>query len=288
MSAGSASAFWPAGRRSPRRCRSWPGCGGATTITLVTERLVGPPDPGWYAWIAGTSFSVVGCLFGRRQHDLVLELRHAQAGLTRRAQAEERNRIARELHDVIAHSLTVALMHISSARLAVRDDPADADRVLAEAERLSRASLEEVRYTVGLLHKEGSTDPAAPLPASTDVATLLDGFRAAGADIQTTIDGDLSEVPATVGLATYRILQELLTNAARHASGQPVSVELQISDNAIQLSIDSSGRPGHGRGLGLTSMHGRAKTVGGECIAGPGGSGWLVRADLPLTAREPR
>ena len=92
-------------------------------ILLVSERLATSADPGWFAWIGGTVFSVVGCLAGRRQHELVVALRAAQAGLEQRAQTEERARIARELHDVIAHSLTVSLMHLSSARLAVRDDP---------------------------------------------------------------------------------------------------------------------------------------------------------------------
>jgi signal transduction histidine kinase len=145
-------------------------------LVLVVERLVSTPDAGWFAWIAGTSFSVVACLFGRQQRDLVLQLREAQADLAQRAQAEERTRIARELHDVIAHSLTVSLLHVASARLAVRDDPADADRALAEAERLGRASLEEVRHAVGMLHRDDALDPTKPLPGSTDVAALIDGF----------------------------------------------------------------------------------------------------------------
>ena len=93
----------------------------------------------------------------RRQRDLLVQLREAQAGLAQRAQAEERNRIAREMHDVIAHSLTVSLLHVSSARLALADDPDEAARALAEAERLGRESLDEVRHAVGLMR--GPTDP---------------------------------------------------------------------------------------------------------------------------------
>lgn len=127
---------------------------GGAIVLLIAELIGTTPDPGWAAWIGGTTFSAVGCLFARRQRDLVVELREAQAGLAERAQAEERTPIARELHDVIAHSLTVSLLHISSARLAVRDAPDDAERALAEAERLGRASLGEVRHTVGMLHRE--------------------------------------------------------------------------------------------------------------------------------------
>src|SRR6185437_12005903 len=105
----------------------------------------------------------VGCTFGRRQRDLLVQLREAQAGLAQRAQAEERNRIAREMHDVIAHTLTVSLLHVSSARLALADDPDEAARALAEAERLGRESLEEVRHAVGLMR--GPTDRMRPLPA---------------------------------------------------------------------------------------------------------------------------
>ena len=110
------------------------------------------PDPGWGAWMAGTTLSVLAALLIRHEIDLVLQLRVAQEGLAERARAEERNRIARELHDVIAHTLTVSLLHVTSARLAVEHDPEDAARALAEAERLGRESLAEVRLAVGMLH----------------------------------------------------------------------------------------------------------------------------------------
>ncbi|HEU5265732.1 MAG TPA: histidine kinase, partial [Jatrophihabitans sp.] len=177
------------------------------TLLLVGEALFGNPDPGWSAWLIGTGFSATACYFTQRQRELVEQLRAAQVGLAQQARTEERTRIARELHDVIAHSLTVSLLHVSAARLAVADDPADAERALAEAERLGRASLDEVRHAVGLLRDPDHADPTVPLPGSVDVPTLLDGFRAAGARIDARTDGDLAALPATVGLATYRILQ---------------------------------------------------------------------------------
>jgi signal transduction histidine kinase len=252
------------------------------TVLLVCERVASTPDPGWFAWMAGTSFSVLACLFARQQRDLVLQLREAQAGLAQRAQAEERNRIARELHDVIAHSLTVSLLHITSARLAVRDDPADAERALAEAERLGRASLDEVRHAVGTLHRDDALDPTQPLPGSTDVTALLDGFRGAGADIRADLNGDVEGLSAMVGLATYRILQEALTNATRHAPRSPVTVTLDVQPDVVRLDVDSAGTPGHGVGRGLLGMRERAASLGGVCQAGPGASGWRVHAELPL------
>ncbi|HET8584045.1 MAG TPA: sensor histidine kinase [Jatrophihabitans sp.] len=251
-------------------------------LLIGGEWVFATPDPGWGAWLGGTCFSVVGCYFGSRQHDLNVQLREAQAGLAARAQAEERNRIARELHDVIAHSLTVSLLHVSSARLALADAPDEAARALDEAERLGRQSLDEVRHAVGLLREGNDKDPTAPLPGSLDVPALLDRFRGAGTDVRASVDGDLAAVPGTVGLATYRILQEALTNAVKHAPHATATVRVAVAKDAVRLSVDSAGAPKRGTGLGLIGMRERAESLGGTCSAGPGGAGWLVQAELPL------
>jgi signal transduction histidine kinase len=251
-------------------------------LLFLGELVFVSRDAGWAAWIGGTSFAVVGCYFGRRQRDLVAQLREAQAGLALRAQAEERNRIARELHDVIAHSLTVSLLHVSSARLALDEDPHEAAAALEEAERLGRQSLDEVRHAVGLLRRDGQHDPTAPLPGSLDVPALVERFRAAGAEVSAHLEGDLAALPSTVGLAAYRIVQEALTNAAKHAPRAPAHVELRVEPEAVRLCVDSAGPPQQGNGLGLVGMRERAESLGGHCEAGPGGSGWLVRAELPL------
>jgi signal transduction histidine kinase len=239
-------------------------------------------DPGWGAWVGGTTFAAVACVVGRRQRDLLVQLRAAQDGLERRAQAEERTRIARELHDVIGHSLTVSLMHVSSARLALDEDREAADRALAEAERLGRASLDEVRHAVGLLRRPDGSESTAPLPGGADIDELVTRFRTAGAHVVAVVDDEISTVPRTVGLATYRIVQESLTNAVKHAPGAPVELRVAVGPEAVQLSVDSAGPPRTGSGLGLVGMRERAESIGGTCAAGPGGSGWLVRAELPL------
>lgn len=237
------------------------------------------PDPGWLPWMFGTTFTVLAAGVVRRERSLVAQLRDAQASLAESARAEERNRIARELHDVIAHTLIVSQLHVASARLAVENDPASAARALAEAERLGRESLAEVRRAVGLLRHGSDT---APLPGVGDVAALVDRFRAAGADVTLSVSGDLGAVPPTAGLTLYRILQEALTNAAKHANGWPVSVAVEVAAPDVGLVVESGAPPGDGTGIGLGSMSERAASVGGHCSAGPGGRGWIVRAELPI------
>jgi signal transduction histidine kinase len=240
-------------------------------------------DPGWVAWLAGVSFTALAAALVIHERGLVAQLRAAQAGLAERERAQERGRIARELHDVIAHSLTVSLLHVSSARLAVEHEPADAARALAEAERLGRRSLDEVRSIVGLLRSEDGTALASPTPGVEGIQELLERFRSAGADVRCDVDGDLRRLPATCGSVLYRILQESLTNAARHAPGAAVEVRLAAGPREVELAVDSAGAPGQGRGSGLLGMDERARAVGGRCTAGPGGTGWLVSAILPLT-----
>jgi len=253
----------------------------AASVTLFAlEGLVVKPDPGWIAWASGVTFSVFTAVLLRQQLVLLQRLHEAQADLAERSRADERTRIARELHDGIAHSLTVSLLHVSSARLAVEHDPQDAARALAEAERLGRQSLAEVRTVVGLPRAGNRVPP--PLPGINDLPSLVEQVRGAGVDATLTLDGALDTLPATTGVTVYRIVQEALTNATKHAFGATVVVRAQVLRDSVQVDIDSAGAPGHGSGMGLENMCERAAAVGGTCVAGPGGSGWLVTATLPL------
>ncbi len=260
---------------------------GALAWFAVEWAWVGP-GPGWGAWMGGIVLSTLAGLLVRQQAELVTRLREAQEGLAERTKSEERNRIGRELHDVIAHTLTVALLHITSARLAVEHDPADAVRSLAEAERLSRESLDEVRLAVGILHSHGREDRTAPLPGVDGLPALAERFRSAGADIALAVGGDTSRLHAATGLTVYRIAQEALTNAVKHAPGVPTTTTLTVGPAAVRLVVDSAAEPGTGSGLGLVSMRERADSVGGRCQAGPGGSGWLVDVTLPLALSRRR
>jgi signal transduction histidine kinase len=102
------------------------------------------------------------------------------------------------------------------------------------------------------------------------------------------VDGDPSALPETVGSTVYRIVQEALTNAARHAPGTPVTVDVSVADEDVTVHVDSAGPPGHGSGMGLINMAERAGALGGSCTGGPGGHGWLVTATLPRRAAEGR
>jgi len=251
-------------------------------VLFGSEWIWVDPDPGWAPWMAGTTFTVAAAALIRQNLDVVAQLRAAQASLAETARAEERNRIARELHDVIAHTLIVSQLHVASARLAVENDPTDAVRSLAEAERLGRESLAEVRRAVGLLRADEDGGTVAPLPGAADLPALVERFRSAGTDATLAVTGELDSVPATTGLALYRVVQEALTNAVRHASGWPVTVEVDLDAARAELVVETGAPPGRGTGLGLDNMRERAGSVGGRCEAGPGGRGWQVRAELPL------
>jgi signal transduction histidine kinase len=286
----------------------------AAMIIFAVEWLWVRPDPGWGAWLAGVTLTAAFALLVRHERDLLRQLRQAQAELAEQAKTQERNRIARELHDVIGHTLTVSLLHVQSARLAVEHDPADAARALAEAERLGRACLAEVRTTVGMLRQDVAADrrgrghagglqdgqpggrtSAAPLPGADALPALVEQYRSAGADVTLTVEGDTGGLPATTGLAMYRIVQEALTNAAKHAPGSPTTVRVIVAAGEVTLTADSQTgpgtglgtgtEPGTGTGLGLASMRERAEALGGNCQAGPDGRGWLVRATFPLVLR---
>lgn len=257
----------------------------AVVLLFVGEYLFGGQNVGWAPWTAAMVVIVLVAMLVRHELVLVERLRAAQADLAERSRADERSRIARELHDVIAHTLTVSLLHITSARLSVEHEPADAERSLAEAERLARQSLNEVRATMGLL-RSGPASIQTPTPTARQLDELVSEVRQAGADVSLVVEGDLATLPATVSSTIYRIVQEALTNAAKHAPGAAVSVTLVVGPDRAELRVDSAGPPRAGSGLGLASMKERAQAVGGSCTAGPGGRGWLVHASLPLVAHD--
>jgi signal transduction histidine kinase len=262
----------------------------AGLIVLFAAQFAGyEHDPGFFAWIGGVTLSFGSQLVLRRQLWLLAELHRTQAILAEQATLAERNRIARELHDVIAHSLTVSLMHVSGARVALAHAPHDADRALAEAERLSRESLTEIRAAVGLL-RDAEDGQNRPLPDAQALPELVGRLRSAGVDVSYSTDGDTTRLGRAAGLTLYRIAQEALTNAVKHAPGVPVAVALEVRPGNAWLSVDSAGPPAVGstsdHGVGIASMRERAEAVGGVLTAGPGGTGWLVTAQLPLNGPQ--
>lgn len=249
---------------------------------IVVQWVVIGHDASWSVWLAGVIFTAMVCMMGKRQMQLADTLRMMQAELAHQARLEERNRIAQEVHDVIGHTLTVSLLHISSARLAVEEDPNSAIESLREAERLGRNCLTEVRRTVGMLHTARDA-PLPPAPHATDLAELIDDVRRAGTQVDSNISGDPSTIGSTEGLAVYRIVQEALTNVVRHAPDSHTTIDVHFDSDMTRLRIRSNGPPGSASatGQGLISMRERAAVLGGTLTAGPADSGWVVEAELP-------
>ena len=212
-----------------------------------------------------------------REHDLLAEQRVAA----------ERTRIARDLHDVVAHSVSVMVIQASAARRHLETDPATAANALEAIESTGRQTMDELRAILGVLRTpDGVVEPAmGPQPSLTGLHALTDTDDL---DVALSIDGDLGRLPESVSVTGYRLVQEALTNVRRHA-GRPDSVEVRVHVGADELSIEivDDGR-GAGSlvsddGFGIIGMRERVGTVGGTVEAGPRrGGGWKVRAVVPL------
>jgi signal transduction histidine kinase len=213
------------------------------------------------------------------------------AELDRRAAvAAERARMARDLHDVIAGHLSAIAIQ-SEAALSMADDPKMSRAVLEAARENSVSALDEMRAMIGLLRAEDGTgehdyEATAP-PRLAELSRLVDSARATGmaVTVDSTVDGT-AELPAAVDLTAYRIAQEALTNAVKHAPGAKVLVRIRRDQGLLTVEVGNELRTAAvrtgGTGHGLASMAERASAVGGTLSAGPSGSGWLVRAELPL------
>lgn len=229
---------------------------------------------------------LVGYLF-HTQQQLLLKQQQAQAQLAEHAVADERRRIAREVHDVIAHSLSVTLLHITGARRGLQEDRDidDAVEALEQAEHLGRQAMADIRRTVGLL--DGAPMKMAPEPGVGDIANLVDDFVRAGLDVTLDIDGSSDRVSAAVGLALYRIAQESLANIAKHSPDSQCTVTLAISRASATLTVLNRlpvavAATTASEGRGVRGMRQRVQLLGGTIDVGPSGDGWVVRADIPL------
>ncbi|HZM29924.1 MAG TPA: sensor histidine kinase [Acidimicrobiales bacterium] len=243
----------------------------------------------WQPWAMANIFT---CVLGRtlrHQQGLIRQLEDTRRELAEHAVAEERRRIARDLHDLAGHTLAAVLLHVTGARHVLRRDVDEAERALRDAEAVGRSSLDQIRATVAALRAdERGTDPA--LPDAADLGVLVDDYRRAGLDIRFDADGDLAGLDGPVGTALHRIAREALTNVARHAPGNRVEVSLVAEDGAVRLRVVDSGtagpaEPPDGPHFGLVGMAERARAVGGELDAGPAPGGWRVEARLPLPRR---
>jgi signal transduction histidine kinase len=205
---------------------------------------------------------------------------------TQMAIAEERARIARELHDVVAHSISVIVLQARGGLRALEAEPADAREAFVNIERTGHQALEEMRRLLGMVRRSEEVIALAPQPSLKELDTLLEQVRDAGLPVHVTIEGDVRELPPGVDLSAYRIVQEALTNALRHAGPARARVLLRYRADDLELEITDDGpgtSDGAGSGQGLIGMRERVSIYGGELQAGrqPGG-GYTLRARLPL------
>ena len=289
--------------RLPRWWTLAAGLAGAAAV-WVTEGLLGP-----FGWLGGPNATMwpellaagaLGAYLSARRRwisaeaDRAAQTERARADETRRQVDAERVRIARELHDVVAHSISMIGIQAAAAGMLLADDPDAAAAALQEIRRASRDGLRELRTILQVLRfGDGDEPPAVPVPDAQAIGALVDAAVAAGTPTTLDVSGDLAALAPEVALAAYRIVQESLTNVVRHAGGARTTVEVGVEPGSLRVEVvDSGGRPGagsgDGTGSGLTGMRERAAALGGSLDAGPHpGGGFAVLARLPLGAPDP-
>ncbi|GLU89854.1 histidine kinase [Agromyces sp. NBRC 114283] len=290
---------------------AWIGFGGSVAVTTLSAYLEAWVAPSPFGGPVATSsqyaaimliVTLIGVTVGNRRryllaliaraHDLARE-RDQQAQL---AAAAERARIARELHDIVSHGLTVMVTLADGSAATASRDPERAAEAMRSVAETGRSALGEMRRMLGVLREPGGS-PAelAPQPGLSAIPELIDGFREAGMPVRLTTSG-VPEADPAVALAVYRLVQEGLTNALRHGrNAQHVEVRLQHRPGEVEVLVEDDALPPqgdapatHGAGRGLAGLRERIALYGGTLDAGPRGArGWRLRATLPVAPSEP-
>lgn len=280
-------ALYSAGRYVTNDRWSYVGLWGAFTLV------------GLSAFVAAVSAAEIGfgllLMFviwysGRRglfQGQRAAQLEREHAAEARRVVAEERTRIARELHDVVAHRVSLMTVQAGAARTIAGDDLEGAVRAMEAVEQAGRQALDELRHLLGVLRPEGEADGLGPQPRLSDVPRLVGQFEEAGLDVSLTMNGARSGLPAPVDLSAYRIVEEALTNVLKHA-GLAARTEVRISSDNNEVLVEVLDRglgvtilPGSGHGI--VGMRERTLLLGGKIETGPRpGGGFQVVAHLPV------
>jgi signal transduction histidine kinase len=252
-----------------------------------------PYDPTAALWEAAVA--VVGLLAGqvaaewRARSERQAEEVRDEEGLRRLA--EERLRIARELHDVVSHSIAMINVQAGVAVHVMDDRPDEARAALVAIKAASRDALRDLRGILGLLRDTDEGEPRAPAGGLDQVASLAENVRRTGAAVTLDVSAGEAPLPASVDLAAYRVIQEALTNVVRHAPGAAAAVTIRRVASALEVEVSDDGRTAvtvgadsrHGAGHGLAGMRERVRAAGGSLETGPRpGGGFAVRATLPL------
>jgi signal transduction histidine kinase len=270
---------------------------GAVLAAYLGLMLVTSETPiGDFFFIGGIMFGVFGAanVVRSRQQlaaDLAartVELEHEREETAKLAVAEERARIARELHDVVAHNVSVMVVQAGAERRALGDERPETAEVLETIEQTGRAALAEMRRLLGMLRRSDDELALAPQPTLDRVDDLVAQVRDAGMPVELRVEGERRPLPAGVDLSAYRIVQEALTNALKHAGPARARVTVRYGREELDIEIADDGAAraqtnGDAGGHGLVGMRERVLLFGGDLDAGHGrGGGYTVRARLPL------
>ncbi|HET7567451.1 MAG TPA: histidine kinase [Gaiellaceae bacterium] len=259
------------------------------------------PSPGsaraWATTVAGDlALVVVPFLVGlalRQQRlraealeQLAVQLEREREERARAAVAEERTRIARELHDELAHAMSVIAVQADAAEGALERDPALVQRPLLAIRSTARDALADMRRVLGGL-RSGEQAQLAPEPGLARLGGLLEQTRAAGIEVELRVEGEPAPLPPSLDLAAYRVVQEGLTNVRKHADARRVEVLLRYGRDAVAVEVADDGAgagagAGGGSGRGLAGIRERVALLGGEFVAGPRARGFALRVTLPL------
>jgi signal transduction histidine kinase len=268
---------------------------GITTVVYnipghaTAELILIPVDFG-IAWAAGLALRVRG------EQAEAAEVRATQAerdreAASRVAVAEERARIARELHDIVAHAVSVMVLQIGAVRHKLPQTLEEDKEALRGVEQAGRSALAEMRRLLGAMRQDGQDLELTPQPGLDSLDSLLEEVGRAGLPVRLHLDGDRFPLPRAIDLSAYRIIQEGLTNALKHASASHADVTVNYGSNELQIEIRDDGRgtaTTDGLGHGLVGMRERVKIYGGEMTIGTStGGGFVLSTRLPMSGERP-
>jgi signal transduction histidine kinase len=242
------------------------------------------------AWLGGLA------LRERAAHAEVAEARaahaeHERETAARIAVAEERTRIARELHDIVAHAVSVMVLQVGAVRHKLPPELESDREALTAVERTGRDALGEMRRLLGAMRQGAEDLELGPQPGLAGLDSLLDAFRRSGLPVELHVQGDPVQLPPPLDLSAYRIVQEGLTNTLKHARAHHADVVIDYAPDALGIDVRDDGEgsgTGNGLGHGLVGIRERVKIYGGEITAGPAsGGGYLLSARIPLDGGRP-
>ncbi|MGZ4615090.1 MAG: sensor histidine kinase [Actinomycetes bacterium] len=251
------------------------------------------PDPSWGQWASVIAFMSIAWVAGtivrgpvvraRSAEEHAVQLEQEQAEAARQAVIDERQRIARELHDIIAHSVSVMTVQVGAVRRRLTPGQTRERDSLVAVERTGREALAEMRRLVGLLNEE-EIPSYAPQPGMQALDTLIATVRAAGLPVDLRVEGTPHELPPGVDLAAYRVVQEALTNTLKYAGPARAWVQICWTEDELRIEVANNGRNTEtGTGYGHAGMRERVRLYGGHLESGPiPDGGYVVRAYLPI------